>query len=252
MKKTKSKSLRALIVEDNVVNQMLIRVILSSVGYKCSIASNGLEAFMKVEKEEFNVIIMDVQMPVMDGYTSARKIRTLESKNGKNTVIVGLTAYAMKGDREKVLNAGMDYYISKPFKQEELLSVINGLEEGTQKKDLEREPFNISNFLEKFHHDRAFIQKMAENFSRTTDDYMSRIDNLLSEHDTHELLNATHKLKGSLSMMEAMEASKMISKLDKQIHSGEFIDARVTYTKLVREIYKVKEEIQKFLNLHST
>jgi two-component system, sensor histidine kinase and response regulator len=250
VKPSKKNSLKALIVEDNIVNQMLISIILTNVGYKCSVASNGLEALQKVEKEEYKVIIMDVQMPIMDGYTSAKKIRDFESGKRKKTLIVGLTAYAMKGDKEKVLSAGMDYYIAKPFKQEELLSVINKIDKGSknnittiQKKEI----FMLSNFLKKFHHDVPFIKNLHENFINITEDLVGQIDSHISRRNKEELFIASHKLKGSLAMMEALEEANLLTALEIQVKSNEFVEARLTLTKLLRAIHQVQKKIQEFI-----
>jgi len=250
VKSSKKNIGKALIVEDNIVNQMLINLILSNVGYDCLVASNGLEALQKLEGEEFQVIIMDVQMPIMDGYTAAKKIRALESGKRKKTSIIGLTAYAMKGDKEKVLNSGMDYYISKPFKQEDLLSIIHQLNTGIQansKNIPQKENFVLGNFLKKFHHDLPFIKNLYENFVSISDDLVEQIDLYLSSQNKEELFIASHKLKGSLAMMEAMEGANLTTLLEAHVAANEFIEARLIFTKLLREIHKVKKQIQEFI-----
>lgn len=113
--------LNILIAEDNPVNRMLAERVLGKLGYKPEAATNGLEVIDAVREKCYDIILMDVQMPEMDGLEAARKIR---SGNGRQPVIVAMTANAMQGDREICLNAGMDDYISKPVKLEELVSMI--------------------------------------------------------------------------------------------------------------------------------
>ena len=121
------RKLRILLVEDNAVNQKLAVKILEKRGHRVVVAGNGSEALEAIGKENFHVVLMDVQMPVMDGYTATRKIRKREEKFGtsqKHIPIIAMTAHAMKGDREKCLAAGMDDYITKPINPNTLFPVI--------------------------------------------------------------------------------------------------------------------------------
>ena len=120
----------ALLVEDNLINQKLGLRILETNGYKADLAKNGLEALKAIKKENYDLILMDVQMPEMDGFQATRKIRKMEEKTGNHIPIIAMTAHAMKGDRERCLEAGMDHYVSKPIKPEELLRVIKKVMEG--------------------------------------------------------------------------------------------------------------------------
>lgn len=118
--------LNVLLAEDNVVNQKIAAFNLKKLGYSVVIAENGEIAVNKFQKDKFDLILMDIQMPVMNGYDAARNIRLLEEEMpGNNHIpIIALTANAMKGDMEKCISAGMDSYLSKPFKTNELLSTL--------------------------------------------------------------------------------------------------------------------------------
>ena len=121
------RKLRILLVEDNVVNQTLAVKILEKRGHRVVVAANGQEALEALSRENFHVILIDVQMPVMDGYTATRKIRKWEdqSRTSESHIpIIAMTAHAMKGDRGKCLAAGMDDYVTKPIKPETLFPVI--------------------------------------------------------------------------------------------------------------------------------
>lgn len=119
--------IRILVAEDNVVNQKLVRVILERSGHVVTLVENGQEALEKMKDTEFDIILMDVQMPVMDGTEATKQIRQLQK--GNNVPIVALTAHAMQGDREKYLAAGMDAYVSKPIDRNKLLETILELTE---------------------------------------------------------------------------------------------------------------------------
>jgi CheY-like chemotaxis protein len=114
--------LRILLAEDNAVNQKLALRILERLGYRADIASNGLEAVESIERQTYDVILMDVQMPEMDGLEATRQIIAMWPQ--KHPRIIGLTANALEGDREQCLAAGMDDYISKPIRVEELVDAL--------------------------------------------------------------------------------------------------------------------------------
>lgn len=119
-----SRSLDILVAEDYVVNQQLIVPMLEKYGHKIHVVENGSEAVSAVKQGNFDLVLMDVQMPVMDGLEATRKIRALPAPEKAGIPIIALTAHAVKGDREKFLQAGMDEYLSKPVKADALLDII--------------------------------------------------------------------------------------------------------------------------------
>ena len=123
-----TEELPVLVVDDNQVNQTLVMTLLQRAGYRVTLASSGREAVEKFQRHHFCVILMDVQMPDLDGIEATRAIRVLERKNeGPRTPIVAMTANAMRGDRERCLEAGMDDYLPKPIKTAQLLAVIEAM-----------------------------------------------------------------------------------------------------------------------------
>jgi len=116
--------LRILLAEDNVVNQKLALRLLQQMGYRADLASNGIEAVESVERQAYDVVLMDVQMPEMDGLEATRRI-TAAWPAGKRPRIVAMTANAMQGDREMCLAAGMDDYVTKPIRVDELVDALN-------------------------------------------------------------------------------------------------------------------------------
>jgi CheY-like chemotaxis protein len=116
--------LRILLAEDNVVNQKLALRILQQMGYRADLASNGMEAVESVERQTYDVVLMDVQMPEMDGLEASRRITATWSAD-RRPRIVAMTANAMQGDREMCLEAGMDDYLTKPIRVERLVEALN-------------------------------------------------------------------------------------------------------------------------------
>ncbi len=115
---------RILVVEDNPINSKIAVRFLKKAGYESAVAANGEEALALFENEDFELILMDCQMPVLDGYETTQRIRNLTSGNKSNVPIVALTANALQGDREKALDSGMDDFLTKPLKRESLLSTV--------------------------------------------------------------------------------------------------------------------------------
>ncbi|MDH3664974.1 MAG: response regulator, partial [Alphaproteobacteria bacterium] len=115
--------LRILLAEDNVVNQKLALRLLQKLGYRADLASNGVEAIESVERQTYDVVLMDVQMPEMDGLEASRRI-TKAKPSGERPRIVAMTANAMQGDRETCLAAGMDDYIAKPIRVDQLVEAL--------------------------------------------------------------------------------------------------------------------------------
>jgi len=118
------KKMRVLLAEDNVINQKLAARLLEKHGHHVTVTSNGREALAALDREDFDAVLMDVQMPEMDGFEATAAIRARELKTGRHLPIIAMTAHAMQGDRERCLAAGMDDYISKPIKIQQLTDVL--------------------------------------------------------------------------------------------------------------------------------
>ena len=117
--------LRILLAEDNAVNQKVGLHMLSKIGYEADVAANGLEVIQALELQPYDVILMDIEMPEMDGLTATRKIRKLWPENGPK--VIALTAFAMNGGQDMCLEAGMDGYIAKPVKVEDLVILLSNI-----------------------------------------------------------------------------------------------------------------------------
>jgi signal transduction histidine kinase/DNA-binding response OmpR family regulator len=127
-------SLKVLLAEDNAVNQRLVVRLLEKRGHRVAVAENGLEALAALKKEDFDLVLMDVQMPEMDGMEATAAIRKGEKRTGEHVAVIALTAHAMKGDREKCLAAGMDGYLTKPIRPQELDDALEACVKNRQAK----------------------------------------------------------------------------------------------------------------------
>jgi two-component system, sensor histidine kinase and response regulator len=116
--------LRVLLAEDNAVNRVVASRLLEKQGHHVAIATTGREALVALRREHYDVVLMDVQMPDMDGFEATRAIRAMEQHTGRHQQIIALTAHAMIGDRERCLEAGMDAYLAKPISPQELYELL--------------------------------------------------------------------------------------------------------------------------------
>lgn len=136
-----SEGLRVLLAEDNEINQKFAVRALSKAGHSVTVANNGQEAVDTWAKARFDVVLMDIQMPIMDGYLATAEMHRRESSSDRHTPIIAMTAHAMKGDKEKCLNAGMDGYVTKPIKSKVMLAeiarVLDGIRAATENRPRE-------------------------------------------------------------------------------------------------------------------
>lgn len=116
--------INVLVAEDNYINQKLISKLLSKKGYNALIVEDGSKALEALSKGDFHIVLMDIQMPVMDGYQATQAIREKEQGTGSHIPIIGITAFAMESDRKKCFDIGMDDYLSKPFNKEDFYRII--------------------------------------------------------------------------------------------------------------------------------
>jgi CheY-like chemotaxis protein len=121
---TSSHKSKVLLVEDNKLNQRTLTLVLNKLGFSVVIANDGIEALNAITRDHFDMILMDCQMPNMDGYKATTQIRKSEEGTGHHIPIIGVTAHAMEGNRNKCMEAGMDNYISKPYSVTELNKMI--------------------------------------------------------------------------------------------------------------------------------
>ncbi len=239
------RSLRILLVEDNAVNQRLTIRVLEKQGHSVGVAGNGREALAALERSnyhEFDLVLMDIQMPEMDGFEATRAIRELEKSTGNHLPIVAMTAYVMKGDRERCLSAGMDGYVSKPIQVEELFTAIeSALPPGPDSLAVRPvEAIDRSALLARVEGDATLLAEMTSLFLRDYPKYLSDIRVAIVRRDPKALESAAHGLKGSVSNFAARVAFEAALRLESIGHKGDWRDSEGALRFLEQEIENLK------------
>jgi CheY-like chemotaxis protein/HPt (histidine-containing phosphotransfer) domain-containing protein len=226
---------RVLLAEDNSVNQVLAQEMLESLGCKVDVANHGQEAIQSYSEEPYDLIFMDCQMPVMDGYEVTEAIRRAESDNGetKRTPIVALTAHALKGDREKCLAAGMDDYVSKPFKRSELAATLNRwLKKNEVPEPREKEKHSPGETREASARPRfdpsaldqiraldhggsnGILSKIVKIYLNESPTLIHNLTGAIKKRDADGLQKVAHSLKSSSAQIGALEVAKLAKEME--------------------------------------
>lgn len=234
-------ALNILLAEDNLVNQEVTSNMLTKRGHKVTIAPNGEEAIRAISRKVYDMILMDVQMPVLNGYEATQKIRQLEASTGGHIPIIGLTANAMDGDREKCLNAGMDDYISKPVHIKDLLEIIAGIKntnsyQSVHKRVNEKTGVNCELLLEKFDGDKGQILKCLELLKIELSAFYQAVESGICKESTKECNDACHDLRGMMLTMEMHDAASIILQMEALADRKQFNEVNDLYRSLKDEI----------------
>jgi len=242
--------LRVLLAEDNPVNRTVATRILEKAGHAVVGVENGQEAVSAFEAQPFDVVLMDVQMPGMDGLAATAAIRKLEAKTGTRTPIIALTARAMRGDRDECLRAGMDGYLAKPIRVEELLSALERLatpEGKAQEQEVPPAPaapvLDPEQALRSMGGDRSLLAEMAGLFSQDSTALLEEIRSALEAGNPQAIERAAHRLKGSLLVFGAAPAAGAALALESLGRSGKLEEASPALAALERELERLRPEI---------
>jgi signal transduction histidine kinase/CheY-like chemotaxis protein len=197
--------LHVLLAEDNPVNQRLAASLLERRGHKVAIAGNGREAVEAIQRQPFDVVLMDVQMPEMGGFEATSAIRALESKGGTRLPIVAMTAHAMKGDRERCLAAGMDEYLTKPLDPRQLCQLVEQIAAGRMPVPIHQsDASGVSlKVLARVGGDRELLAEISRLFVDDAPRHLERIRQAIDARDGDALLRAAHGLKGAAANFDA-------------------------------------------------
>lgn len=218
-----SRKLRILLAEDNPVNQVVVLRMLEKMGHTVEIARNGQEAVSFTKVEPFDLVFMDVQMPEMDGLTATRSIREREKQTRIHIPIIAMTAHAMKGDKERCLDAGMDGYISKPVDSREIEHILVTLPvAGTTMRGLRAAetapaspvPWNRAKALEKVDGDEQLLQEVIQIFLEESPKQVADLRQALTEGNSELLERAAHSLKGALGYLGVLDACQKARDLE--------------------------------------
>ena len=272
--------LHVLVAEDNETNQEVAIGMLEKLGCKVTLAIDGLEAIEAVAEKSFDVVFMDCQMPVMDGYQATTAIRIREAKEGgvKHIPIIALTANALEGDREKCLSAGMDNYISKPFKQRDIVNVFDHLfhdnetSESKEEVSMEQQKAQILPG-ENMEHEKErnvpvieqsalsalrdlqmpgkpdILKKVINAYLSSSAPQIETLKEACSAEDIEKVQNSAHTLKSSSANVGAMELSELCKGLEMDCRNNMLDNIMPLISSIESEFVLVDEALNKELHL---
>jgi two-component system, sensor histidine kinase and response regulator len=242
-------SLRVLLAEDNVTNQLLARRILEKRGYVVVVVENGKAAIEAVERESFDVVLMDVQMPELSGIDATLAIRRREAGTGRHIPIIALTAHVMKSDVETCLVAGMDAFLSKPVRPPDLASALELVLAGAPVRDLKAQPDAAPPAIDRVallagtDGDVALLELLVSMFPVEIPALVASVRSAVLGGDAVGLVRAAHRLKGTLGNFAARRAVEATARLEAMGQSGEIALAPAVLADLEREIGRVSEAL---------
>jgi signal transduction histidine kinase/CheY-like chemotaxis protein/HPt (histidine-containing phosphotransfer) domain-containing protein len=246
--------LRVLLAEDNVVNQRLAASILERRGHKVAIVGNGREALDAMERESFDAVLMDVQMPEMGGLEATVAIRERERQTGQHVPIIAMTAHAMKGDRERCLSAGMDEYLTKPLDSRGLCSIVESMADGGH-ADAEPKPepaVEVSwRVLARVGGDRGLLAEISRLFIDDAPLHLRRIRDALDASDADSLRRVSHALKGAAANFEAVAVVECARTLEQMGRCGDLSNGEAAWASIRQETDRLVETLRRIVTVES-
>jgi CheY-like chemotaxis protein len=232
---------RVLVGEDNIVNQKVAVRLLEKLGCRVDVAANGREAVTMLARLAYDVVLMDCQMPEMDGFAATAAIRQREASTGHHVPIIALTANAMHGDRERCLAAGMDGYITKPMKADELYGVIAQCrpEGETSPEDMPTPPMDLVAALTAADGERELLQEMIEVLLAEAPGELATLRTALHDGDARRLEHTAHSLKGALGAVGATRAQGLAQQLEAKARADQLEGALSIWQQLDAELARL-------------
>jgi PAS domain S-box-containing protein len=230
-----------LLAEDNMINRKVATRMFERHGCDVDVAENGRIAYELALSKQYDLIFMDLQMPVMDGFEATLAIRAAEEESGRHTPIIALTAHAMSGDREKCLAIGMDDYISKPIRRDEMLRVLNGVTAAGKAETKKAEPASAH-----AQDDDAFFKEILGDYIGDADAAIEQLENLLAENRLEEVSKIAHSLKGMSSSVGSTLVSAAWAKVETMAKAG--LDVAGLFADAVTSTRKFQESARAFLS----
>jgi two-component system sensor histidine kinase/response regulator len=261
LKEDNKRRIRVLVAEDNAVNQKVAERILEKLGYRADAVADGEEAVKALKSIPYDLVLMDVQMPRMNGFVATRVIRDPESSVLRHDIpIIAMTAHALKGDRDLCLEAGMDDYVSKPVNAQVLSDVLEkhlGKHGSARVPAPERiredsDPVDIERIHELTEGDRDFEQELIESFLLDTRQRLADLEEALRKRNGEEVKRQTHTIKGSSAnagargMQEIARRMEMVDSVEAPGMALELLDD------LKSEFRRVDEYLQRYLDAEQT
>lgn len=209
---------KVLIVEDNALTQKIVGQMLGNYGFEVSYAPNGLECLKVLSENQIDMVLMDMQMPLMDGYETTGFIR--DDSELKNLPVIAMTAHAMTGDREKCLASGCNNYITKPFKSEELVQLI--------KKHLPKDLHNIGHV----YNSKKLINELMPEFIANMKEMIAELDLAIQSKNYETLRSVSHDIKGTAGMYGFMEISEIAASMEQAAQNNSYQQINILYNQI--------------------
>jgi signal transduction histidine kinase/DNA-binding response OmpR family regulator len=243
--------LHVLVAEDNAVNQKVALRILSKLGVKAEAVANGLEALEALERVPYDIVLMDAQMPEMDGFEATRELRRRESGTGRHVAVIALTAHAMTGDRERCLAAGMDDYLVKPIRPETLTAALLCWSVGRKEKP-EADPaasdemseFDHAQFTQASGGDESFGHELIGEFLLSAHELLRQAREAIANGEVRALGAATHALAGGCSMIGARRLATHCLEVMRCAEAGEVAAAAAAMEQVDRSFAELHDTLQ--------
>ena len=243
-----------LLAEDNLTNQKVSLRILHASGYKASPVSDGNEAVKAVKEGDFNLVLMDIQMPEVDGFSATTQIRSLDSDK-KNIPIIALTAHALIGDKEKCIKAGMNDYLSKPIVAKELLTMIDRLlkindvpiPEKPKEEQSENLVFDFDRLKKVSANDFDFEKDLLSSYVEDVKEKCDQLDELLISKDFQQIINLAHTIKGASYTVGAQKVGDEAYGIEISAKSNDILSVRERLPQLKIALEETKEVLSSFL-----
>jgi two-component system, sensor histidine kinase and response regulator len=247
--------LRILVAEDNPVNQLVARTVLERQGHEVVLARNGVEAVQHTRAQSFDLVLMDVQMPEMDGLAATRAIRKAEDGTGAHLPILGVTAHALKGDRERCLAAGMDGYVPKPIRPGPLFAAIHavvarrGIPIPAAAEPAGAVVLDERELLDLVAGDRTLLRELADLFLIEGPRRLAQIRAALETGDLASVQYVAHSLKGSAGSLCGRSAADAALRLEEIALEGDVAGARSAYAAVEGEVSKLERALARLAGL---
>jgi two-component system, sensor histidine kinase and response regulator len=256
-----TRPLRILLAEDSYPNQRLAVGVLSKWGHHVTVANNGLQAVAALDSGSFDLVLMDVQMPEMDGYQATAVIREREARLGGHIPIVAMTAHAMKGDREECLAAGMDGYVSKPIRKAELERVIAEVtsERSPQRTEIASDVSSAPARLTSQNWEHAFqtadgdselLEQVLVSILDECPVLMTQMAQALRDADVNALHRAAHTFKGNARIFGQTSATELAEQLESLKKNGDCAGGSELFQRLCGEANAFLNEVREYLREH--
>jgi two-component system sensor histidine kinase/response regulator len=245
-------SRRILLVEDNEVNHRLATKLLQRMGHRVQVALNGAEAYGLLQEQNYDLVLMDLQMPVMGGLEATRKIRERERGGGAHVPIVAMTAHAASEDRRQCEEAGMDGYLSKPVRPELLRQEIQRVTGGDASARPPEEPgerpsrgdWDLDELLERLDGDQEFLRELLEIFRQDGRANLEKARSQMAQGDLSELSRTAHTLKGMLKNLAMGSAAKTAAALEKAAGDAQTEQSQELLGQLEKELAGILPEVE--------